>query len=54
MRRLRVPALSTQSHTAMTTKAFTLVVLVGFLACVSGNEMSFSLLYLVVTSFLDY
>jgi hypothetical protein len=30
----------------MTTKAFTLVVLVGFLACVSGNEMSFSLLYL--------
>jgi hypothetical protein len=30
----------------MTTKAFTLVVLVGFLDCVSGNEMSFSLLYL--------
>jgi hypothetical protein len=46
LRRLRVPALGTQSHTAIMTGALVLVVLVGLLDFVSGYEMSFPLLYL--------
>jgi hypothetical protein len=46
MRRRIVPSLRTQSQTAMTTGALVLVGLVGFLDCISGYELSFSLFYL--------
>ena len=46
MRRRIVPSLRTQSQTAMTIGILVLVGLVGFLDCISGYELSFSLFYL--------
>jgi hypothetical protein len=54
MRRLLVPSLSAQSHTAITTGALVLVVLVGFLDFVSDYEMSFSIFYLAPVTFVTW